>query len=353
MYCKNGKKSKPVNQKLYNRLKGKIKARSKVWPSAYASGQLVRAYKSKGGKYRCGFGSLDRWFKEKWVNVCKPKGKGYAVCGRSKSSKKGYPYCRPSKRINSQTPKTVGEIGKAKIKRMCSKKRQNPYQKVFLKFGEKTNVGEKYNQMEKQQTCGFGSKKEESSCGFGRRRQRFGNNIGPTSSNLDTFYQNGTADSSHLTTRSKNCLSGLYNQPPTALQRFGKKNFIQEANKQSIKKGTVGAFTRWCKSKGYPKVTTGCIKLGKKSPILRTRRRAIFAQNIRSKKRNYSFGRCRTVQWVNSKGEHKSRRICKIIKCKKNSNAPWCKSKKVNVKSKKVKSVSLKGVNSDINYLKR
>ena len=44
--------SVPTNKKLYNRIKKKIKARSKVWPSAYASGQLVREYKRKGGKYR-------------------------------------------------------------------------------------------------------------------------------------------------------------------------------------------------------------------------------------------------------------------------------------------------------------
>jgi hypothetical protein len=232
MHCKKGK-SKPVNTKLYNRLKTKIKARSKVWPSAYASGQLVRAYKSKGGTYkcarknafsfyRCSFGSLDRWFKEKWVNVCKPKGKGYAVCGRSKSSRKRYPYCRPLKRINSQTPKTVGEIGKAKIKKMCSKKRKNPYHRIFLKFGEKTNVGENYN-MEKEQTCGFGSKKDEGSCGFGRRRQRFGNNLGPTSSNLDKFYENGTADSSHLTPRIRKCESIVYGDSILRSNyRFGK-----------------------------------------------------------------------------------------------------------------------------------
>jgi hypothetical protein len=129
------RKSIPINKKLYNRIKNKIKKRSKVWPSAYASGQLVREYKSKGGKYRLSFGSLDRWFKEKWVNVCKRKGKGYAKCGRSKSSKKNYPYCRPSKRVNSQTPRTVGEIGKSKLKQMCKRKNKKPYSKIFVHFG--------------------------------------------------------------------------------------------------------------------------------------------------------------------------------------------------------------------------
>jgi len=51
-YCKKGK-SKPVNIKLYNRIKSSIKKKVKRWPSAYASGQVVRMYKQKGGKYRC------------------------------------------------------------------------------------------------------------------------------------------------------------------------------------------------------------------------------------------------------------------------------------------------------------
>ena len=299
--CK--KKSIPVNKKLYNRLKTKIKARSKVWPSAYASGQLVRAYKSKGGTYKCArknafsftrssrFGSLDRGFKDKWVDVCRPKRNGkYRSCGRSKSSRKGYPYCRPSIRVNDQTPKTVREIGLSNLKKRCSKKRKNPYRRIFG-FGTEKNNGENYKGMEK--VCGFGFKKQEGSCGFGRsRRQRFGENIGPTNSNLDTFYKNGTANSLNMDPGS--CLGKYYGegiQDKAALQRFGKKRFIKEAFKSFERKGTKGSFTRWCKAHGYPKVTTACINRAKKSPSLKIRRKAIFAQNIRSKKRVYSFGK--------------------------------------------------------------
>uniref|UniRef100_A0A6C0AY49 DUF5872 domain-containing protein n=1 Tax=viral metagenome TaxID=1070528 RepID=A0A6C0AY49_9ZZZZ len=236
MHCKKGK-SKPINTKLYNSLKNKIKKRSKVWPSAYASGQLVREYKSKGGTYkcagknafsfyRCSFGSLDRWFKEKWVDVCKPKKNGkYQTCGRSKSNRKKYPYCRPLKRINSQTPKTVGEISRSKLKQMCKSKRKNPYRRVFINsFGEKTNIGENYNM---ERVCGFGNKITEGSCGFGRRRRkgRFGDNLGATNSNLVNFYKPGTENSSNLTPSIKTCLGDvLYDQPGFSLQRFGKKN---------------------------------------------------------------------------------------------------------------------------------
>ena len=160
---------KPTNTKLYNTIKQKVKHRVKRWPSAYASGQLVHEYKQKGGKYTCSFGtgcrqcsfgtgcrqynfgtgcrqynfgtgcrqynfgtgcnnfgSLDRWFKERWVNVCK---KGLPPCGRKKSSPKDYPYCRPLKRISAETPKTVKELSKSEIKRRCSIKRKIKYLK--------------------------------------------------------------------------------------------------------------------------------------------------------------------------------------------------------------------------------
>uniref|UniRef100_A0A6C0I8X6 Uncharacterized protein n=1 Tax=viral metagenome TaxID=1070528 RepID=A0A6C0I8X6_9ZZZZ len=62
------------------------------------------------------------------------------------------------------------------------------------------------------------------------------------------------------------------------------KLFIQEANKKSVKKGTVGSFTKWCKSKkltnSQGKVTMKCIKKGLKSKSLLTRRRANYARNI-------------------------------------------------------------------------
>jgi len=272
----------PVNKKLYNSIKKQIKTKSKVWPSAYASGRLVRTYKSKGGKYRCSFGSLDRWFKEKWVNVCKNN----SPCGRTKSSWKRYPYCRPSVRVNKNTPKTAGEIGKAKLRKMCKLKRKNPRKKVNLNnFGE--NKNDSNNKMEKGY-CGFGNRRC-SRVGKCRQCSQFGNNIGPTNSNLDSFYENGTADSSHLTDRIRKCESGFYDDSVLYTSRFGKKNnnFIKLANERSKKKGTVGSFTRWCKKRGYPHVTTKCINEGKKSKSLKTRRRAIFAQNIR---RKYSFG---------------------------------------------------------------
>jgi hypothetical protein len=43
-----------VNKKLYSRIKNSVKKKVKVWPSAYASAQVVREYKKQGGKYSKG-----------------------------------------------------------------------------------------------------------------------------------------------------------------------------------------------------------------------------------------------------------------------------------------------------------
>jgi hypothetical protein len=54
-------------------------------------------------------GGLDRWFAEKWVDVKTGKD-----CGRQEGEKRaGYPACRPSKRVSSETPKTSSEMSSA------------------------------------------------------------------------------------------------------------------------------------------------------------------------------------------------------------------------------------------------
>ena len=42
----------PTNKSLYSSVKSRIKKKFKVWPSAYASAALVKAYKAAGGGYR-------------------------------------------------------------------------------------------------------------------------------------------------------------------------------------------------------------------------------------------------------------------------------------------------------------
>jgi hypothetical protein len=118
-----------VNKKLYlsirNKLKKSIKGRR--W-GAYDSGRLVKMYKKRGGKYsgKKGKTNLGRWYKEKWVDACAwPKRK---PCGRQTKSK--IAYCRPSKRVDSKTPKLIQSLSRSTIKSRCARKRKNPKKKI-------------------------------------------------------------------------------------------------------------------------------------------------------------------------------------------------------------------------------
>ena len=63
--------------------------------------------------------ALKRWFKEDWKDVRTGK-----PCGRQEGESRGTPYCRPSKRASSKTPKTSGEMSSSeKSKKVAEKKR--------------------------------------------------------------------------------------------------------------------------------------------------------------------------------------------------------------------------------------
>mgnify|MGYP003147927302 FL=1 len=81
-------------------------------------------------------GGLTRWFEENWVDVKTGK-----PCGRKKDEKRGYPACRPSKRVSSKTPKTVGEMTaseKARFKREKTSSKKITYQHRRKKTTKRT-----------------------------------------------------------------------------------------------------------------------------------------------------------------------------------------------------------------------
>jgi len=73
----------------------------------------MAARKTKAGA------SLKRWFKADWKDVRTGK-----ACGRSKGEKRGTPYCRPSKRVSSKTPKTSKEMTAAEKRSRISQKKR-------------------------------------------------------------------------------------------------------------------------------------------------------------------------------------------------------------------------------------
>ena len=59
---------------------------------------MPRRRKSRGG--------LTKWFKEKWVDISRPKkGGGYKPCGRKKAKSKKYPKCVPAAKAARMTAK--------------------------------------------------------------------------------------------------------------------------------------------------------------------------------------------------------------------------------------------------------
>jgi len=123
-------KNKPLDMNLYNKVKNIAKKKFKVWPSAYASGWMVKEYKRRGGSYsgQKSDKGLQRWFREEWINVCELPKK--VKCGRPntnlKNWKRDYPYCRPIYKITHKTPKTVSEFSKTHFKKLCKSKRKSP-----------------------------------------------------------------------------------------------------------------------------------------------------------------------------------------------------------------------------------
>lgn len=108
----------PKDTRLYGQVKAEANKKFLAPTSAYKSAWIVAEYKRRGGVYvedgtKRG---LTQWFKEKWVDLERPKKDGtYEACGRPTASARGpYPACRPSRRVAKDTPKTVSEVAKSK-----------------------------------------------------------------------------------------------------------------------------------------------------------------------------------------------------------------------------------------------
>jgi hypothetical protein len=114
---------KPLDPDLYAAVVDEAKARFAVWPSAYASGWVVKTYKERGGRYggeskgeRTG---LTKWFGEEWVDLSRPTADGgYEPCGRKGSDAPfdaaHYPKCRPLREALRMSPDEVKDAVRRK-----------------------------------------------------------------------------------------------------------------------------------------------------------------------------------------------------------------------------------------------
>ena len=99
--------------------------------------------------------SLRRWFQEKWVDTKTGK-----PCGRQKGEKrKGYPACRPSRRVSSKTPKTTGEMSKgekSKFNKTKTSSRRIPYNHNRRKLSVRSSRKKKQGRMPPKHGTGLG-----------------------------------------------------------------------------------------------------------------------------------------------------------------------------------------------------
>jgi hypothetical protein len=79
-----------------------------VFPSARASQAIAKCRKGKGQVTKSKKGAeLKRWQKEKWQDT--KTGKPCGAGGKNE-------YCRPTKRVSKDTPKTKSELTPSKLK---------------------------------------------------------------------------------------------------------------------------------------------------------------------------------------------------------------------------------------------
>ena len=121
------------NPSLYKKAK-KIADETYKKNSAYKNMFLVKTYKDLGGEYsgKKTDKGVARWNKEKWIQV-KPfleEGKKIA-CGFGDGGKG----CRPSKRIDKDTPTTIQELikkhGKKPLLKLANEKRKDMNKRVL------------------------------------------------------------------------------------------------------------------------------------------------------------------------------------------------------------------------------
>ena len=99
-------KNVPTDPKKWSYWVGQAKKKFDVYPSAYAKGWAAKIYKNAGGKWKKEQKEdLDKWFKEKWVNIAKTNPDGsHPPCGTS-GDKEGYAKCVPKSRADKMTKK--------------------------------------------------------------------------------------------------------------------------------------------------------------------------------------------------------------------------------------------------------
>ena len=128
-----------VNKKLYVKAKAKATRKFGAKSSAYRSMNIVKNYKSMGGKYsgkKPKSTGLNRWNSEKWLAVIPYLDGKRVKCSATLNKKVA---CRPSLKKSKSTPITVQQVvklhGKTKTRKLARAKGKNMSRRVNWKKG--------------------------------------------------------------------------------------------------------------------------------------------------------------------------------------------------------------------------
>lgn len=121
-----------LNPELYKKAKS-IADKTYKRHSAYKSMFIQKKYQDLGGKYSGAKNTkgVTRWNKEKWIQVVPFLLEGKRVACGEGQNKKG---CRPSVRVDKDTPMTIQELikkhGKANLMKIAKQKRSDMDRRV-------------------------------------------------------------------------------------------------------------------------------------------------------------------------------------------------------------------------------
>ena len=116
--------------KCYLYTRGDEKSMGEAKRKATIQGIATGEYKQKSEfneqELEIVFKSLKEWFREKWVDISRPKpGGGFEPCGRSDASSGKYPKCVPASRAAKMTPEEIASAVRRKRRAESTEQRED------------------------------------------------------------------------------------------------------------------------------------------------------------------------------------------------------------------------------------
>lgn len=124
--------NKFLDKDIYNRAKNLADEKYKKH-SAYKSMYMMEQYEKLGGRINKNLkkSGTDKWLKEKWKNLSpiamgiESNIKNLTACGEKHPKQKKNPtICRPTKKVNKDTPKLAQSFSKSQIKKALEIKKK-------------------------------------------------------------------------------------------------------------------------------------------------------------------------------------------------------------------------------------